>query len=248
MNFVRQEFLDDFCIVTLNKPEVKNAFDPFMIQEITKTFLDLNTNQEIKGIVLKGEGTAFCSGADLAWMKNMVNYTYEENIKDSNNLWNMFDAIKNVQHPVIAKVHGAVFGGALGILACCDYVVAEEKTKFCFSEVRLGLAPAVISSFILRKCADTFVRPYMLSAEVFSTTAAEKMGLVHQIFSNQIEIKDLIQKLSANGTDGMRETKKLLNRLEASHLNEHQKITTDVISRLRVSSEAQKRLQKFLGD
>lgn len=248
MNFIKHEFIDDLCIVTLNRPEVKNAFDPLMIQEITQTFIDLNRNQKLKGIILQGYGTAFCSGADLAWMKNMIDYTYEENMKDSENLWNMFETIKNVQHPVLAKVHGAVFGGALGILACCDYVIAEEKTKFCFSEVRLGLAPAVISSFILRKCSDTFVRPYMISAEVFFAEAAAKMGLVHQIYCNEIAIEDLIKKISGNGLEGMRATKKLLNQLEASNLNEHKKITTDVISRLRVSEDAQKRLQNFLSN
>lgn len=247
MNHLKKQLLNNFCIVTLNRPEVKNAFNAEMIQEITELFISLNREENIKAIILKGEGTAFCAGADLNWMKSMVKYSYQENIQDSRKLWDMFEAIKNCHHPIIAQIQGAVFGGGLGILACCDYVISEEKTKFCFSEVKLGLAPAVISSFILKKCADSFVRPMMISGEVFNATSAQMMGLVHSIYSENMSLEEIIKKFGDNGSDGMRETKKLLNALnETTHLSEDMTLTTETISKLRISDDAQSRLQKFL--
>lgn len=247
MVHIKKQLLNNFCILSLDRPAVKNAFDPEMIQEITDFFNTVNNEAHIKAVIIKGEGTAFCAGADLNWMKNMVNYSYEENLIDSRKLWDMFEAMKNCVHPLIAQAHGAVFGGALGILACCDYVFAEEKTKFCFSEVKLGLAPAVISSFILKKCADAFIRPLMLSGEVFNVGAAEGIGLVHMIYKESLTVEDIIKKFVDNGTEGMRETKKLLNTLSQEiDEKEHIRLTTEAISRLRVSADAQERLQKFL--
>jgi len=247
MQHLTKQILNHFCIITLNRPEVKNAFNAEMIQEITEIFTTINDEKNIKAIILKGEGTAFCAGADLAWMKSMINYSYEENILDTQKLWKMFEAIKNCRHPLIAQIHGAVFGGGLGILACCDYVISEEKTKFCFSEVKLGLAPAVISSFILQKCADSFIRPLMISGEIFNSVLAQSVGLIHSVYQEKLPVEDIINKFSDNGTEGMRQTKRLLNELKGTdHRASHMILTTETISKLRISEEAQFRLQKFL--
>lgn len=234
-------------VISLNRPEVKNAFHPEMIEEITRVFQSLQSDLKTKAIILKGEGTAFCAGADLNWMKEMVNYTFEQNIKDSEKLWDMFDAIIQCPIPVIGVLHGAVYGGALGLAACCDYVIAEAKTQFCFSEVKLGLAPAVISSFVFRKVADGFARPFMLSAEVFKAESALRIGLVHQIPENFENWPEEIKKFSGNGVEAMRETKKLLNQVTLKPSWAEQKsLTTKVISQRRVSAEAQLRLKKFI--
>lgn len=247
MNHLKKQLLNNFCIITLNRPEVKNAFNAEMIHEITEMFTSINNEDNIKAVILKGEGTAFCAGADLSWMKSMIKFSYEENLLDSQKLWEMFAAIKNCRHPLIAQIQGAVFGGGLGILACCDYVISEEKTKFCFSEVKLGLAPAVISSFILKKCTDSLVRPMMISGEVFNATTAQAMGLVHSVYQDNMPVEDIVKKFSDNGADGMRESKKLLNALaETSHSADHKRLTTETISQLRISDDAQSRLQKFL--
>jgi methylglutaconyl-CoA hydratase len=251
MKFLKIEtFINDsqIQVVTLSRPEVKNAFHPEMISEITETFKKLSVQKELKLVVLKGEGTSFCAGADLNWMKLMVNYSYEQNIQDSENLWDMFESIKNCSVPVVGVLHGAVFGGALGLAACCDYVIAEEKTSYCFSEVKLGLAPAVISSFVLRKVADGFARAMMLSAEVFNTSAALRMGLVHNSISNFETWTIEIKKFSVNGLEAMKATKKLLNQIsEGLSWSEQKKRTTHVISERRVSVEAQERLKKFIS-
>ncbi len=246
MNFLKIEEKNNFKIISLNRPEVKNAFHPEMIAEITTTFQNLNSEKNIKAVLLKGEGNIFCAGADLNWMKEMVNYTFEQNISDSEKLWDMFEAIKNCEIPVIVKAMGSVFGGALGILACADYVYATENTKFCFSEVKLGLAPAVISSFVMRKCSDCHIRPLMLSAEVFDTSAAEGVGLIHRRFHSDMADLAILENFEDNGIEAMRETKKLLNQIANASWAEQKKLTTTVISQRRTSVEAQARLKKFL--
>lgn len=234
----------DIKIIELNRSEVKNAFNPEMISEITEAFKNFSADKSVRAIALKGAGTAFCAGADLNWMKSMVDFSFEQNITDSEKLWEMFEAIAFCEVPVIGLVHGAAFGGALGLIACCDYVLADESTKFSFSEVKLGLAPAVISSFVLRKCADAQVRPYMLNAEVFDSTTAQRMGLVHQI-KNLNEANAEVKKFSGLGIEALRETKKLLNQLNVSW-SEQKKLTTKVISERRMSHEGQERLKTFL--
>ena len=250
MKFIKVENWNsnpEIKIISLNRPEVKNAFHPEMISELTDIFQQLNLDLKLKAAVLKGEGSAFCAGADLNWMKKMVDFNFEENKKDSEKLWQMFDAILSCTVPLIGALHGAVYGGALGLAACCDYVVATPDTQFCFSEVKLGLAPAVISSFVLKKIQDAFLRPFMLSAEAFQTEQAIQMGLVHSKIADVNEWQQVIQKFNSNGLEAMRETKKLLNQLQQNlSWSEQKNLTTKVISERRVSSEAQLRLKKFI--
>lgn len=246
MKFLKIENYLDYQVISLNRPEVKNAFHPEMIQEITETFLSLNLNKAIRALYLQGEGSAFCAGADLVWMKLMVDFTLDENLQEAERLWQMFEAIAFCEIPVIGSVQGAVYGGALGLLACCDYVFAESQTKFCFSEVKLGLVPAIISSFILRKIPDGFVRPLMLSAEIFSAQKAQHCGLVHAIYEGPFDLKNKTESFSLNGLEAMRETKKLLNLLPKKNWMEQKKVTTHIISERRLSAEGQKRLKIFL--
>ena len=251
MKFIKiEDYLSDshFKIVTLNRPEVKNAFNPEMIAEITSAFKSFNSDKKLKVVILKGEGSAFCAGADLNWMKEMAAYSYEENILDSEKLWEMFDAVMSCEVPVVGIAHGAVYGGALGLLACCDSVYAAVQTKFCFSEVKLGLAPAVISSFVLRKISDSFVRPLMLSAAVFNTEKAISIGLAHESFNGEAPLQEITKTYATNGVEAMRETKKLLNAISnGASQSEHLSLTTQVISERRVSQEAQGLLKKFLS-
>ena len=237
-------------IVELNKPQLKNAFNPEMIAEITETFKKLSADKTVRAVVLKGAGTAFCAGADLNWMKSMVDFSFEQNIKDSEKLWEMFEAIALCEAPVIGLVHGAAFGGALGLIAACDYVIADSATKYCFSEVKLGLSPAVISSFILRKCTDSQVRPYMLNAEVFDSPTAQRLGLVHTIKNLEDGLTE-VRKFSQLGLEATRETKKLLNNIEISKAGSswatQKKLTTTVISERRMSKEGQELLKGFLN-
>lgn len=246
MKFIKIQDFTEHKIISLNRPDVKNAFHPGMIQEITETFQQLKGNTNLKAILLKGEGTAFCAGADLNWMKEMVEYNFEQNVLDAEKLFEMFEAIIQCEIPLIGVAHGSVFGGALGLIACCDYVYAEESTKFCFSEVKLGLAPAVISSFILRKIPDGFVRPLMLSGEIFTSEKMLNIGLAHNLFQGSFKL-DSLNLILNNGLQAMRETKKMLNQLNFASWSEQKKITTKVISERRTSAEGQQLLKKYLN-
>lgn len=255
MKFIKLEDLSikdktypEIKILTLNRPEVKNAFHPDMIREISDYFENLIKQQkDIKLIVMRGEGTAFCAGADLNWMKDMVNFSIEENLTDSKKLWTMFANIRNCSIPLVGVAQGAVFGGALGLLACCDYVFAEKSTQFCFSEVKLGLAPAVIADFISQKIPDAFIRPLMISGEVFTAEQAVRIGLVHRIYDATIDLEQALKGFMTNGHEAMRETKQLLNQLAKTEETDDRKtLCTHVIATRRMSSEAQERLKKFL--
>lgn len=236
--------------VSLNRPDVRNAFNPEMIEQLTKSFQSFASRTDIAAVVLSGEGKSFCAGADLAWMQDMVRYSLEQNQKDSEQLFEMFAAIWNCPSPVVGVVHGAAFGGALGLLACCDYVFAEEKTQFCFSEVKLGLAPAVISHFVVRKSPLAAVMPWMLSGQLLSVTDLKSANLVHQAYSMADDTQKNVEKYLENfieaGVQAVRETKKLLRRMDGLSWEQSKKATTQVIAERRVSIEGQEGLKAFL--
>lgn len=246
--FIAIKKLEHWTQLTLNRPEVKNAFHPEMILEITNAFNELSKDSKTNVIVVRGEGSAFCAGADIGWMKKMIQFTALENKHDSEKLWDMFEAIRTCTKPVITIVHGAVFGGALGIVAASDYVYADAKTNFCFSEVKLGLAPAVISSFILKKVAFGFAHSKMIFGSVFNADMALAAGLVTEIISGIPSDEQVANLVKSNGPQAMIETKKMLLDLNFdSDWSRKRDTTTSLIAGLRVGAEAQDRLSKFLG-
>lgn len=249
MKFVVVSELNHVAYVKLHRPEMRNAFNPEMIAEITTVFNQLSARTDIRAVALSGEGKAFCAGADLNWMKEMVEYSFEQNQEDSLKLFAMFDSIANCAHPVVGLVHGAVFGGALGLMACCDYVVAEEGTQFCFSEVKLGIAPAVISAFVMKKAVIGKVRPYMLSGVVFNPEQAEQMALVNEVVATgegHAAQQRMLHHFLVCGPEAVRETKKLLNSLSTLTWDEQKLATSKVIAERRASAEGQEGLKSFL--
>lgn len=249
MAFVRVEKKSGFTEITLQREDVRNAFNPEMIAEITKAFQSVKFDLETRAVVFSGSGKAFCAGADLAWMKSMVDYSFSENQKDAEVLFEMFEAIRNCEVPVIAKVHGSAFGGALGLLAAADYVIADEGTQMSFSEVKLGIAPAVISTFVLRKAVPGVVAPLMLSGKLFTAKDVLGSGLVHEAVPvEQLDsrVSDFIATLSQGGPEAVRETKKLINELWDLNFSESKKATSKVIAERRSSEEGQDGLRSFL--
>lgn len=247
-NIITRE-MDQVAYIKLNRPEVRNAFNPEMIAEVTEVFKELNKRTDLRAVALMGEGKSFCSGADLVWMKEMVNYDLEQNQKDANKLYDMFESISQCSLPVVGVVHGAVFGGAVGLIACCDYVIAEENTQFCMSEVKLGIAPAVISSFILKKATLGKVFPYMISGKTFNIDIAMSMGLVHEsapVGDGHHIVQHFISQVKEAGPEALRVTKNMLSQLPMLSQNEQKKITTQIISERRVSDEGQEGLKSFL--
>jgi methylglutaconyl-CoA hydratase len=246
---IKQHENNQVMTVTLNRPEVRNSFHPQMIAEIAKVFRDLSARTDLRAVVLRGEGKVFCAGADLNWMKEMVNYSLEENKKDSAQLFEMFAAVHACPFPMICAVQGAAFGGALGFLAAADYVIVEDKAQLCFSEVKLGIAPAVISTFILKKVALGVVSPLMLSGKVFSPRDVLGSGLVHEVTTAadmDTRVNAAVKMFLEVGPEAVRATKQLLQKMKTLSDGQAAIETAKVIAERRVSAEGQEGLQSFL--
>lgn len=166
--------------VTLNRPKVHNAFNEHVIAKLGQVFKEIEDDDDTRLVLLQGEGKSFCAGADLNWMRAVKDYTQEENYADAEKMSDMFRYINSCPVPVIAKAQGAILGGGTGLLAVCDYVIAEEKCKIGFTEVKLGLIPAVISPYVVAKIGESNARGYFFSGEIFGPTKAQEMGLVHK--------------------------------------------------------------------
>jgi methylglutaconyl-CoA hydratase len=236
--------------VILNRPEMRNAFDAKMISDLTNVFIHLSQRNDISAIVLKGEGKTFSAGADLGYMKEMAKFSVSENEEDAAKLDRMFETIRDCRHPLIGRLHGHAMGGALGLASVCDIAAAVDGTQFAFSEVRIGLAPAVISPYVLDKMSISYARRYMLSGEVFGVDEAFESGLI-QFHGTESEVDSFVTKLSdtfnANGPEAVRSTKKLLRDLDMTPgWNEKRGLTTKVIAARRVSDEGQEGLRAFL--
>ena len=235
--------------VTLNRPEVHNAFDETMIAELTEFFKSLEP--KLRLILLTGAGKSFCAGADLNWMKKMKDYTRHENLLDSMKLKDMLKSIDECPIPVVAKVHGAALGGGAGLLSVCDYVIAEKKTKIGFTEVRLGLVPAVISPFVMRKIGYGWSRAYMFTGEIFGTHQAFHAGLIQGMVSEE-ELDERVERTVSDilraGPQAVRECKDMLKDV-LSYSKDGDGgagYTCHVISKVRVGDEAQEGMGALL--
>lgn len=246
---IRVQVIDGVATVTLHRPEVRNAIDAAMIRELTGAFGVLNARRDISAIVLRGEGKSFCAGADLHYMQSQANFTEEQNITDAEQLFEMFWTLRSCPHPVIGRLHGHVMGGALGLAAICDIAAAVDGTRFCFSEARLGLAPAVISPFVLERMRASHARRYMVTAETFAAPEALAADLLHFVGDESAVdgfIGRILEDLAKNGPDGMRATKGLLRAVsERTDWQSRRELTTKVIAERRVSAEGQEGLRSF---
>src|SRR5690606_33280600 len=165
--------------VVLNRPDKRNAFDDVIIQQLINALEDVDADNNTHIVILRSEGKHFSAGADLGWMRRMADNSRQENLDDSRELARLMNVLNHLSKPVIGLVQGAAFGGAVGLAACCDIVIATEKSSFCLSEVKLGLIPAVISPYVVRAIGERQARRYFISAEVFTAKQAQEYGLVH---------------------------------------------------------------------
>jgi len=169
--------------ITLNRPELHNAFNEVFISEFIETIKAARSEEKLRLLVIKANGKSFCAGADLNWMKKMSNYSYEENLKDANELAELFYQLNSFSAPVLLKLHGHALGGGAGLVACADEVIASENAELGFTEVRLGLAPAVISPFVVAKIGESHARATFLSGRRIKASEALRMGLIHNVTS-----------------------------------------------------------------
>lgn len=238
--------------LTLNRPEVHNAFDDSLIAELNEhldKLHDAARHGEVRAVVLGSEGKSFSAGADLNWMKRMVEYDFEGNLADSRKLSALMHGLDTLPCPTVCRVQGAAFGGAVGLAACCDIVIASEKARFCLSEVKIGLSPAVISPYVQRALGSRQMCRYALTAEVIDADQALELGLAHQIVGHdEIDeaVNAMLETLLAGSPQAQRATKALLAEVarepDSKTTREH---TCRVISELRVSAEGQEGLTSF---
>lgn len=235
--------------ISLNRPEKRNAFFPEMIQAITTAFKDAAKDKAVRAILLTGEGQSFCSGGDLEWMKSMAAYTLKQNVKDAEELFEMYWTIRNTPVPVIGKVFGHAFGGGAGLTAVCDLVAAEEKTQICFSEVKWGLVPAVISPFVTERAQSAKVREWFMTAKVFNAREAVEGGLIN--FAGPMDqvdayIEKSLKQLLAAAPEAVRDTKALHQFYSPIDWKKTKPKVTKLIAARRVSAEGQTGLKAFL--
>lgn len=238
--------------LTLDRPDVHNAFDDSLIAELNahlERLHDAAHHGEVRVVVLGSEGKSFSAGADLGWMKRMVEYDFDGNLADSRKLATLMHRLDTLPCPTLCRVQGAAFGGAVGLAACCDVVVASEKAKFCLSEVKIGLSPAVISPYVQRALGERQARRYALTAEVMDAPTALGLDLVHQVVAPDAldgAIDAMLDVLLADSPQAQRATKALLAEVarepDSKTTREH---TCRVISELRVSAEGQEGLASF---
>lgn len=236
--------------VTLARPDVRNAFDETLVAEITRAFTALDTSPDARAVILEAEGDVFCAGADLTWMTRMAALPREANVEDACRLEAALSAVERCRRPVIARVQGHAFGGGAGLAAAADIVIAAEGALFGFTEVRLGLAPAVIAPFVLRRVGERAARRYFLTAERFTARKALEMGLVHEVTppGGLDAACDTVTAAILRGAPGaIAAAKDLVLRLRTEGEEEARRLTTGLIAGLRASEEGQEGMAAFLG-
>ena len=238
MSALRIERDGEVLRITLARPERRNAFDAALISELTGAFADVG---DARAVVLAGDGESFCAGADVEWQRSSIDLTYEENIEDAMRLYRMCEVIDGCPAPVVAQVHGHALGGGSGLVACSDIAVSAEDTVFGFTDVRLGIVPAVISPFVLAKIPAGAARRWFLTGERFGSDVALRIGLVHEVAADPAEgVAAVVDALLASGPEAVREAKRLVRERPAG------RATAEIAAARRTSEEGQAGLRAFL--
>jgi methylglutaconyl-CoA hydratase len=237
--------------VTLDRPEVHNAFNDELIPQVTETFEELGANKQVRVIVLAGNGKSFCAGGDLNWMKRMVDYTFDENVADATVMAGMFRAIATCPKPVIGRVHGSALGGGAGVVAAVDIAVAVDTAKFGFTEVKLGIIPGVISAVVVARIGAGRAREFFTTGERFSAEVAHQIGLVHQVVEDDAAldamIEEKIRQIMTAAPGAIAEAKKLIAEVSSRPLDSAIEYAAEAIARARASEEGQAGMKAFLS-
>jgi methylglutaconyl-CoA hydratase len=236
--------------VTLDRPEVRNAFDEVVIEKLAHVFHEIAADTGIRVVVLAGNGPAFCAGADLNWMKRMAGYTRAENLADAEALARMLRVIYECPKPTIARIQGDVYAGGTGLVAACDIAVSVDTAQFCLSEVRLGLIPATISPYVIRAMGARAAHRYFLTAEPFSAAEALRIGFVHEVVpASELDAKvdGIAQTLVKNGPAAVKACKQLLHDVAGRKISTALvTMTVEGIADIRASDEGREGVQSFL--
>jgi methylglutaconyl-CoA hydratase len=241
---------DGVAHITLTRPEVHNAFNDTLISELNAVLVGSGTDERVRAVVLSAKGRSFSAGADLNWMQRTATYSKAQNLKDARALAGLMRTLNGLPKPTIALVQGPAFGGGVGLVACCDIAIAAETAKFCLSEVKLGLVPAVIAPYVIAAMGQRAARRYFLTAETFSATEAQHLGLVHKVVPDEA-LHDvgrrMIKDLLVGGPKAQVAAKELIFEVSGRPLDDAlREKTAERIARLRTSDEGQEGIAAFL--
>jgi methylglutaconyl-CoA hydratase len=235
--------------VTLTRPDSHNALNAALIEELTRCFEEISDDERVRVVVLAGEGRSFCAGADVGYMRETAAFSYEENLEDARRLAMMYWTIDECPKPLVARVQRAAMGGGAGLVAVADVAVADSEARFAFSEVRLGIAPATISPFVVRKIGASHARSLFVTGERFGAERAREIGLVHEVVPSDgldTAVDEKVSDLLEGGPVAQATMKALLRRLETTEPMEAPGLTARVISELRTGEEGQEGLAAFV--
>ena len=244
--------IDDngICSVTLNRPEIRNAFNDVMIKEITEALVMLESSPQVRILVLQGVGKSFCAGADINWMRRMADYDEDQNYRDASLMSDMMDRLYRFPKPTLAHVHGAVFGGGVGLVACCDIAIASQNTVFSLSEVKIGLIPSVISPYVVEAIGARNARRYFLSGERFGAPIARHLGLIHECCEDSdlpALKRTILNELLQSAPVAQKIAKAQLQNVVANHIDpEIRRQTARMIAQVRASDEGREGTSAFL--
>jgi methylglutaconyl-CoA hydratase len=238
--------------LTLNRPEVHNAFDAALVLRLTELLIELKSRQDVRIVVLTGTGRSFSAGADVNWMRSMAACSEDENVEDALHMADLMSLLNSLPLPTIARVNGHAYGGGVGLVACCDIAIASSEAHFALSEVRLGVVPAVISPYVVAAIGERNARRLFLSGEAMNAKLARRVGLVHEIAQpNKLDeaLEDQLGMLLKGGPNALRESKELIFTVEGGGISADVALkhrTAQIIAQLRVSDEGQEGLAAFL--
>jgi methylglutaconyl-CoA hydratase len=235
--------------VTLNRPDVRNAFNEVVVDELTRWAEATARDASVRAAVLSGAGRVFCAGADLAWMSKMVTCTHEENVRDADAAARMYGALDALPMPLIGRVQGAALGGGAGLAAICDVVVAAEGTVFGFTEVKLGILPSMIAPFVLAKIGASAARELFLTGVRIDAARAREIGLVHAVVpATELDtrIDQYVREILASGPEAIAAAKQLLRQIAGKPADAVRALTAEAIAARRASAEGQEGLKAFL--
>ncbi len=248
--FIRCEESGPVGTVVLNRPELHNAFNEKFIAELNQAFKRLGQDNSIRVIVLRAEGQSFCAGADLNWMKKMIDYNFKENVEDAKELAHMLQTIRTCPKPTIARVQGAAFGGGVGLISACDMAIGLDRCTFGLTEVKLGILPAVISPFVLEKIGNAHASRYFLTAERFDAKEAQRIHLLTKVALHTEDmdewIEQEIQLILKNGPEAVSACKQLIYEVSGPLWSTAEEVTTRMIAERRISKEGQEGIMAFL--
>ena len=237
--------------ITLTMPEIRNAFSDEVIQAITEAFADVGTRADVRAVVLAAEGPAFCAGANLNWMRRMADYTREENLADASKLAAMLRTIAECPKPTIARVQGDVYAGGMGLVAACDMAVSVDTAWYCLSEVKIGLAPATISPYVIRAMGARAAQRYFLTAERFTAAEAHRIGFVHEVVTADAldaKVDELLKALTSASPAAVMACKTLVADVVGRDIDEGLiAYTVEAIADIRASAEGREGVQAFLN-